>query len=168
MSFLCCFSSSPSSLEGQNRQGGQNIAAAIAGGKSFIVLAKKFFEHFDPTDPFQKCTLCKPSIKKPCKPLLKCLWDEFFEKKLLPKWFYLGSALVLKPFCAKFPFQFPFGILREANDVTEGADTESSATLAQLGSEDRLEPFCLGICALTYKILWLVFWPICQKYPPFG
>ena len=154
-------------MEGQNRQGGQNIAAAIAGGKSFIVLAKKFLDHLDAAaTEFNKCKLCKPSLKEPCKPCK--LWEMTFGKKLSLKWAYLGSALVFKPLCAKFPFQFPFGILREANDVTEGADTESSVALAQLGSEDRLEPFCLGLCLIAYAVLWLIMWPICQFYPPFG
>ena len=80
-------------------------------------------------------------LAKPLKPL--------YYPKLILKSFYKGFALVFKPWCAKFPFQFPFGILREANDVTEVADIESSAALAQLGTEDRLEPFCLGLCALT-------------------
>ena len=76
--------------------------------------------------------------------------------------------LIKKTICAAFPGQFPFGILREDSDVTGVAALENSAALAEFSVENRLEPFCLGLCKLTYKILWIVTWPMCQLKPPFG
>ena len=77
--------------------------------------------------------------------------------------FAIGFIATLKKICKKLPFQLPFGILREDSDVTEFT-SESKSLVAQ----DKLEPFCLGLCALTYKLLWIIFWPICQFKPPFG
>ena len=106
MSFLCCVSYSPSSLEPQNRQAGQNILSLN---------------------------------------------------------FVIGFKKMLKKICALFPGQLPFGILREANEVTAVAEMENL-----VAQDDRLEPYCLGLCKLTYKVLWVVMWPVCQLVPPFG
>ena len=81
--------------------------------------------------------------------------------------------MIKKKICAKFPGQIPFGILREANDVTGVADLENSAPLAELGSGVQMRAPCLGglckpVLKLTYKTLWLVTWPVCQFKPPFG
>ena len=83
--------------------------------------------------------------------------------------FCLGLCLLkktLKKFCAKFPLQFPFGIVREDSHVTSMADMENSAALAEFNNEARLEPFCLGLCKLTYKVLWFATKPICKWVPP--
>ena len=70
------------------------------------------------------------------------------------------TAVIKKKICAKFPGQFPFGILRVANDVAEMAESKN------LVAQDRAP--CLGLCALTYKILWVATYPMCQLKPPFG
>ena len=70
---------------------------------------------------------------------------------------------MLKKICAKLPFQLPFGILREDSDVTEFT-SESKSLVAQ----DKLEPFCLGLCLLAYKFIWIIFWWPCQFLPPVG
>ena len=74
--------------------------------------------------------------------------------------FIIGFKATLKAICAKFPLQLPFGILREANEVTAVAEMEN------LVAQDRAP--CLGVCAITYMVLWLALWPICQLVPPFG
>ena len=74
-----------------------------------------------------------------------------------------GLVKAIKIICAKLPFQLPFGILREDSDVTEFT-SESKSLVAQ----DKLEPFCLGLCKLTYIFLWIFYWPLCQFLPPFG
>ena len=72
----------------------------------------------------------------------------------------------VKKICAKFPFQFPLGVLREADDVKGVADFENSAALAELGSEDVQERApCLGLC-ITYKTLWLLTKPLCKWVLP--
>ena len=83
--------------------------------------------------------------------------------KLFKTVYVVTFKVTLKKICAKFPGQFPFGILREDTDVTEFT-SESKSLVAQ----EKLEPFCLGLCKLTYKLFWLSAWPACQLVPPFG
>ena len=67
------------------------------------------------------------------------------------------TKLIKKTICAKFPGQFPLGMLREDSAVT---------AVAEMVAHDR-KP-CLGVCKATYITLWLVTYPMCQLKPPFG
>ena len=97
-------------------------------------------------------------------------FDPFTKTKLAIngtlKFLYKSLSLMATPVCKWFPGQLPFGILREANEVTEVAQSNSMV------AEERAP--CKGLCLLgsikklTYKMLWVVTFPLCKFLFPTG